>query len=67
MSETIERPRSRNGRFVRITCTDPNCDGELKPDRDDEWRCNGLTHDTDVGPLYACTRVVSPSLESPQP
>ena len=54
------RPRSRSGQYVPILCTDPNCGGALRlqPDRfgDWEWRCDGLTHTTDNGPLMACKR-----------
>lgn len=54
------RPRSANGRFVRTACPKVNCDGELRPDRDGWWRCDGLTHEEPDGPLYACEHVHHP-------
>lgn len=64
-----EKPRNESGRFVSPRCDDPNCDGSLtyQPERDgrfetDYWLCDGLTHDTDNGPLRACARsVIGPS------
>lgn len=50
--------RDKSGRFVSQHCPDPNCSGELVYE-DDKWFgpqlvCDGLTHDTDTGPLRAC-------------
>lgn len=56
------RPRGEDGRFLPIFCTDPRCDGVLMLDNEyghHHWICNGLTHDTDVGPLRACSRSYS--------
>jgi hypothetical protein len=52
-------PRDDRGRFLPIFCDDPNCDGSLELDKEFgswSWICNGLTHDTDEGPLRACNR-----------
>jgi hypothetical protein len=52
-------PRGKDGRFLLIQCSDPNCDGILQLDYEygrPSWICNGLTHDTDDGPLRACDR-----------
>lgn len=53
------RPYGSRGRFVPRRCQDPNCDGELvlehrEPGMRGYWRCDGLTHLTDTGPLIAC-------------
>lgn len=63
MSEA--RPRRANGRFVTRVCPDPNCGGSLQPEGD-EWRCDGLTHDTPDGPLYACKHFHDPRWEGNQ-
>lgn len=52
-------PRDEQGRFLPIFCDNPNCDGELQLDSffgRAIWSCNGLTHETDTGPLIACNR-----------
>lgn len=59
MSIGVEVPRLPNGRVLRTLCDDPNCDGVLQPDvmyGRPVWTCDGLTHDTDTGPLRACDR-----------
>lgn len=53
-------PRDDHGRFLSRACPDPNCGGTFQPDRCGWWRCDGLTHDTDTGPLYACPREIPP-------
>jgi len=53
-------PRDARGRAVRRRCPDPNCDGTMQPDRDGWWRCDGLTHITDTGPLFACEEAIAP-------
>lgn len=53
------KPRGEDGRFLPIFCNDPNCDGSLELDNEfnhARWICNGLTHDTNEGPLRACNR-----------
>jgi hypothetical protein len=56
-------PREETGQFLPKTCPDPNCDGETVHDmrptpwgKEPIWRCDGLTHVTDDGPLIACGR-----------
>lgn len=59
MTNTQQIPRDPQGRFLRSLCDDPNCNGVLQPDvayRRPIWACDGLTHDTDDGPLRACDR-----------
>jgi fructose-1,6-bisphosphatase len=68
VKDLIERleakaPRDTNGRFLPRLCNDPNCDGSLVLDSYVSlgvvypvWRCDGLTHQTDDGPLEACGR-----------
>lgn len=59
MARTQLSPRLPNGRFIRVICDDPNCDGTLQPDvsyRRSIWACDGLTHDTPDGTLRACGR-----------
>lgn len=58
------KPRDRVGRFLPVSCNDPNCDGRLVLDMQfgrPQWICDGLTHDTDTGPLRPCER----SFEAP--
>lgn len=60
-------PRDHKRRFMSRRCPDPNCDGELvyePPSRmlpagagTGVWRCNGLTHRTEDGPLVACAHI----------
>lgn len=53
------KPRDRTGRFLPVLCNDPNCDGKLVLDIQyghPHWICDGLTHDTDTGPLRPCNR-----------
>lgn len=58
------RPRLANGRFVTIRCPNSNCDGELRPDRDGWWRCDGLVHEKGPdSPLYACSHVHHPDYQ----
>ena len=58
-------PRDVRGRIISRHCPDPNCGGELVWEADDPhraggdagrgmWRCDGLTHEGDAGPLEAC-------------
>lgn len=58
--QTAELPRDKAGRFLPSLCQDPNCEGVLVRDVDrfgrPIWRCDGLTHDRDDGPLRACER-----------
>jgi hypothetical protein len=56
-------PREENGRFLPKLCPDRNCSGETVHDtrstpwgKEPIWRCDGLTHVTDDGPLIACER-----------
>lgn len=59
IGRNVTTPRTPDGRFLRRECDDPNCDGVLCPERSygsPIWACNGLTHDTDTGPLRACDR-----------
>jgi hypothetical protein len=48
------------GRFLSPNCDDPNCGGRLvattqpAPFHEPIWACDGLTHETDRGPLVAC-------------
>jgi hypothetical protein len=60
VADTLRRP---NGQFMSHLCPDPNCGGELVVEREEAWRggptdliarCDGLTHETDDGPLIAC-------------
>jgi hypothetical protein len=59
-----ELPRRRDGKFLPRHCPDPNCSGETVLEtrqtpwrgKDRVWRCDGLTHLTDDGPLIACER-----------
>jgi hypothetical protein len=59
MSKLAPIPRGKDGRFHLIHCDDLNCDGVLQLDYEfgtPRWICNGLTYDTDTGPLRACDR-----------
>ena len=53
-------PFDDRGRFVSRRCPDENCGGVLQVDREEHghrtWRCDGLTHETDEGPLLACAQ-----------
>jgi len=57
------RPRDVAGRFVPLTCPDPNCDGQLVYEADHSypttvrgWRCNGLVDPGCIDQeLQACT------------
>ncbi len=49
-----ELPRDGRGRIVSRRCPDPNCGGVLQHEREGWWRCDGLTHVSDTGPLFAC-------------
>lgn len=56
---TSNIPRDDKGRFLPVICTDPNCGGVLMLDSSfgsPIWQCDGLTHDTDAGPLRPCER-----------
>lgn len=51
--------RDDKGRFLPMQCSDPNCCGTLMLDSSfggPIWQCDGLTHDTDTGPLRPCGR-----------
>lgn len=56
-------PRDMRGRMLSRNCPDPNCGGRLQWEPDTmragagggSWRCDGLTHERDDGPLEACT------------
>ncbi len=53
------KPRNEKGRFLPVLCDDPNCGGALQLDSffgRPVWSCDGLTHETDDGPLIACPR-----------
>lgn len=58
--------RGRDGRYVPTLCTDPNCGGALQlavheswdGRKDAWWECDGLTHETDGGPLEVCARAI---------
>lgn len=61
------QPRDEQGRLASTKCPDPNCGGalvhEVIPENpwtpaQHSWRCDGLTHDTDDGPLRACDHIV---------
>jgi len=59
MTQLTITPRLPNGRVLRSLCNDPNCNGSLQADTfygRPVWTCDGLTHDTDDGPLRACDR-----------
>jgi hypothetical protein len=60
MDNPTGRPRDPVGRFVSTQYPDPNCDGSYQPEGDGWWRCNGLTHLTETGPLVACENGVAP-------
>lgn len=52
-------PRLPNGRVLRTTCDDPNCNGILQAEEQygmPIWSCDGLTYDHEGGPLRACER-----------
>ena len=53
-------PRDAAGRFLSRDCPDRNCGGRMQTERDGWWRCDGLTHDTDTGPLRACNETIPP-------
>jgi hypothetical protein len=56
----VASPREPNGRLLSAKCPDPNCSGTLQEDTffgRPVWTCDGLTHDTDDGPLRACSRM----------
>ena len=53
----MARPHDEHGRFVSTACPDENCDGHLVRERDDWWRCDGLTYRDDNGPLFACEEI----------
>jgi len=50
--------RAAGGRFVSRRCPDPNCGGYLQVESDGWLRCDGLTHDTEDGPLRECFHTV---------
>ena len=57
----MSRPaRNVAGQFASRQCPDPRCGGTLQPNGDETWRCNGLTHLTDDGPLIACRVSLNP-------
>jgi hypothetical protein len=63
VKDDTHTPRDTNGQFLPKLCTDPNCSGETVHDtrstpwgEEPIWRCDGLTHLTDDGPLIACPR-----------
>lgn len=64
--ENDMRPRDERGRLVPVDCPDPNCSGVLVHEivhwhsgyEQHSWRCNGLTHAADGGPLDACSRFI---------
>lgn len=62
-------PRDVRGRAISRACPDPNCGGRLVWDPDvpgtahyvpggGAFRCDGLTHERDDGPLVACDYTV---------
>ncbi len=50
------------GQFLSRWCDDPNCGGSLvattqpAPFHEPVWACDGLTYETDRGPLVSCER-----------
>lgn len=59
-------PRDERGRALTKRCPDPNCGGTLRygqsgrePFVDRAWRCDGLTHLTENGPLFACEQALA--------
>lgn len=67
------KPRDEKGRLVPVNCPDPNCGGVLVHEiyhwpsgyEQHAWRCDGLTHEADDGPLDACPRfVLGPIIQS---
>lgn len=60
----MNQPRNKYGKFVKINCDDPHCDGNLvyEPLKVGSkwvrqyWRCDGLTYSTFSDMLFACGR-----------
>jgi hypothetical protein len=52
--------RNAAGRYVSAKCPDPNCNGTLRPEGEDLYRCDGLTFDREDGPLRACKVTLNP-------
>ena len=57
------QPRGEFGQFISRKCPDPNCSGKLVYSEPfvsygyrygGFWYCDGLTYDTETGPLRAC-------------
>ena len=62
-NDTTGWPRDVRGRLISRRCPDPNCGGTLRAEADDcgtWWRCDGLTYETETGPLTACNHAVPP-------
>lgn len=69
--DATRTPRDGRGRILSRRCPDPNCGGTMQLERGDLWngwwRCDGLTHYTDDGPLFACEEMIAPPYLQEQP